>query len=120
MLEIYNNAWWINAIAPMLEESKFEVKVNPTENENCVILVLKEEYRLTQKKKNHYLAVKSYVNGGFSTWMKKSLYEETIKDYICPTPTRWHSNMPHFNNQSDTQFIFNIVKTLVAKQTIFE
>jgi len=109
---VRSNEWWVNNIAPILKGSKFEVKVNPCENENCVIVVLKEEYREHKKRKDHYLAVKPYKAGGFSSWMKMDVYDKASKYCKLPEPNRIHSNMPHFIKLTDESFIFNIVEIL--------
>lgn len=96
MLEIRDKKWWVDYISPILVDSMFEVKVNPCENENCVIVVLKEEYKEYSKKKDHYLAIKPYKNGGFSMWMKMDVYRSALGYCKLPDPTRIHSNMPHF------------------------
>ena len=111
--EIHDKQWWIDNIAPILEGSKFEVKLNPCERENCVIVVLKEAYREYEKKKDHYLAVKPYIKGGYAAWMKMDVYTNASQFYDCPEPTKIHGNMPHFINLSDTDFIFNVVKNLI-------
>jgi hypothetical protein len=113
MREIHDKQWWLEQIAPILEGSSFEVKVNPCERENCVIVVLKEEYRVHEKKKDHYLAVKPYTKGGFAAWMKMGVYANAKKIHDLSEPTRIHSNMPHFNDLTDTEFIFNILECLV-------
>lgn len=113
ILRIRDKQWWIDTIAPMLQGSKFEVKINPTENENCVIVVLKEEYREHKNKKDHFLAVKPYKRGGYSAWMKMEVYDAAKHVAKIPEPSRIHSNMPHFTNLSDEDMIFCIVKELV-------
>jgi hypothetical protein len=113
MMELHDKKWWIDSITPILEGSKYEVKVNPCERENCVIVVLKEEYREHKKKKDHYLAVKPLKNGRFSAWMKMEVYDNAKGTYSLPEPTRIHSSMPHFTNINDEEFIFAVVKCLV-------
>lgn len=110
---IKDKQWWIDHISPILEGSKFEVKLNPCEREDCVVVVLKEEYKEHKKKKDHYLAVKPYKKGGYSAWMKMDVFVNASHDYALPEPTRIHSNMPHFTKLDDTEFIFNVVKKLV-------
>ena len=113
MGEVHDKQWWIDNISPILEGSKFEVKLNPCERENCVIIVLKEEYREHNKKKDHYLAIKPYKKGGYSAWMKMEVFTNAVKTDSFPEPTRIHSNMPHFNNLNDADFIFTLVRNLV-------
>lgn len=110
--EIRNKEWWVEAINSLLTGSKFEAKINPSENENCVIVVLKEAYREHKKKKDHYLAVKPYKNGGFSAWMKMEVYDNARCFHKLAEPTRIHSNMPHFTNLKDEQMIFDIITQL--------
>ena len=114
MLEIRDKKWWVDYISPILVDSMFEVKVNPCENENCVIVVLKEEYKAHSKKKDHYLAVKPYKNGGFSMWMKMNVYKGALGYCKLPNPTRIHSNMPHFIKINDERLVFNILTCLVG------
>lgn len=111
--EIREKQWWVDHIAPILSGSKFEAKINPTENENCVIVVLKEEYREHKNKKDHFLAVKPYKRGGYSAWMKMEVYDTAKHVAKIPEPSRIHSNMPHFTNLSDEDMIFCIVQELV-------
>jgi hypothetical protein len=113
MREVYDKQWWIDNISPILEGSKFEVMLNPCERENCVIVVLKEAYREHKKKKDHYLAVKPYKKGGYAAWMKMEVFSNASQFYPLPEPTRIHSNMPHFINLGDPDFIFTLVKNLV-------
>jgi hypothetical protein len=112
-MEIRDKRWWIDYISHVLEGSKFEIKNNPTENENCVIVVLKEEYREHKTKKDHFLAIKPYKKGGYSAWMKMVVYEGAKNLHNLPPPTRIHSNMPHFTNLSDESLMFSIAKELV-------
>ena len=112
ILRIRDNQWWVDSIAPLLQDSKFEVKINPTENENCVIVVLKEEYREHKKKKDHFLAVKPYKKGGYSAWMKMEVYEAARSVVNFPEPSRIHSYMPHFTNMSDEEIILKTVRVL--------
>ena len=112
MTDIHDNQWWIDYISPIIANSIFEVKVNPCENENCVIVVLKEEYREHNKKKDHYFAVKPYKKGGFSMWMKMDVYQSALCFQKLPEPTRIHSNMPHFTNLSNEDMIFRTVNEL--------
>jgi hypothetical protein len=122
MAEIRDKQWWINYISPILTDSLFEVKLNPCENENCVIVVLKEEYKEYNKKKDHYFAVKPYKNGGFSMWMKMDVYQNFLRSCKLPNPTRIHGNMPHFTKMDDEALVLDIiaslVKTFVAKEPI--
>ena len=113
ILRIRDNQWWVDSIAPLLQGSKFEVKINPTENENCVIVVLKEEYREHKKKKDHFLAIKPYKKGGFSAWMKMEVYDAAKNIVAIPEPSRVHNNMPHFTNLMDEDMIFNIVRVMM-------
>ena len=110
---MHDKQWWIDHISPILEGSKFEVKLNPCERENCVIVVLKDEYKEHKKKKDHYLAVKPCKNGGYSAWMKMDVFENAAHFYELPEPTRIHSNMPHFTKMHDTEFVLNVVEKLV-------
>ena len=122
MAEIRDKKWWVDYISPVLVESMFEVKVNPCENENCVIVVLKEEYKEHSKKKDHYFAVKPYKNGGFAMWMKMDVYKSALCYCKLPDPTRIHSNMPHFTNMDDEHLALNIVaclvKTFIPKEPV--
>ena len=113
MENIYNKQWWVDTISPMLLGSKFEVKINPCERENCVIIVLKEEYREHKNKKDHYIAVKPYKTSGYSAWMKMEVYTNASYKYQLPEPNRIHSNMPHFTKLQDNEFILNVVRSLV-------
>ena len=110
--EIREKEWWVDALNSILAGSKFEAKINPSENENCVIVVLKEEYREHKKKKDHFLAVKPYKNGGFSAWMKMEVYDNAKCCHVLTEPTRIHSNMPHFTKLKDEQMIFDIATEL--------
>ena len=110
--EIREKQWWVDNIAPLLQGSKFEVKINPTENENCVVVVLKEEYREHKKKKDHFIAIKPYKKGGYSAWMKMEVYDAAKRTADIPEPTRIHSNMPHFTNLIDEDMIFNIIRVM--------
>ena len=113
MFEIRTKQWWVENIKPILEGSKFEVKINPCENENCVIVILKEEYKEHKKKKDHYLAVKPYAKkDGFSAWMKMDVFKNSGCVNRLPEP-RVHSNMAHFTNLNDVEVIFDILKALV-------
>lgn len=113
---IKDKQWWIEHISPILEGSKFEVKLNPCEREDCVVVVLKEEYKEHKKKKDHYLAVKPYKKGGYSAWMKMDVFVNASHDYALPEPTRIHSNMPHFINLDNADLIFNVVEKLVKTE----
>lgn len=113
MAEIRDKKWWVNYISPILVDSMFEVKINPCENENCVIVVLKEEYKEHNNKKDHYFAVKPYKNGGFSMWMKMDVYKNALCYCKLPFPTRIHSSMPHFTKMDDERLVFNILTCLV-------
>lgn len=115
MANIHSKQWWIDQMAPILAGSRFEVKENPCERENCVIVVLKDEYKKHEKKKDHYLAVKPYKKGGYSAWMKMDVYMNAAQFYMLPEPTRIHSNMPHFTNLEDTDFILQVVENLVKR-----
>ena len=113
MADIHDKQWWIDYISPILVDSMFEVKLNPCENENCVIVVLKEEYKVHNKKKDHYFAIKPYIKGGFSMWMKMDVYQSALSSRTLPEPTRIHSNMPHFIKMDDESLVLDIVACLV-------
>ena len=110
--EIREKEWWVDAINSVLTGSKFEAKINPSENENCVIIVLKEEYKEHKKKKDHFLAVKPYKKGGFSAWMKMEVYDNAKCCHVLPEPTRIHSNMPHFTKLKDEQMLLDVATEL--------
>ena len=113
MMTMHDKQWWIDHISPILKGTKFEVKLNPCERENCVIVVLKEEYKEHKSKKDHYIAVKPYKKGGYAAWMKMDVFDIVSRSCALPEPTRIHSNMPHFTNLTDTEFVFKVVKKLV-------
>ena len=112
ILYIRDNQWWVDNLAPLLAGSKFEVKINPTAGEDCVIVVLKEEFKEHKKKKDHFLAVKPYKRGGFAAWMKMEVYDAAKHAVELPEPKRIHSNMPHFTNLSNEDMIFRTVNEL--------
>ena len=118
MVGIRTKQWWVEKLNDILVESKLEAKINPCENENCVIVVLKEAYKEHEKKKDHHFAVKPYVKkDGFSAWMKSDEFKNFGLANILPSP-RIHNKMALFKDLTDEEAVFDAVK-IIANHSFF-
>jgi len=111
MGEIHDLQWWINALEPILDGSKYEAKIETVQSGDYVGIAPKAEYKKSEKKKEQYLCVKPYKDGGYSTWMIKQVWEGSPLYGSCK-PTRENAaKMPHFNDMEDPEFVLQIVKS---------
>ena len=111
MGETHDVKWWINALKPILDGSKYEAKIETVQSGDYVGIAPKAEYKKSEKKKEQYLCVKPYKDGGYSTWMIKQVWEGSPLYGSCK-PTRENAaKMPHFNDMEDPEFVLQIVKS---------
>ena len=114
MAEIYDVKWWLNALVPILTGSKFEAKIETVQSGDYVGIAPKPEFKKSDKKKEQYLCVKPYKDGGYSTWMIKQVWEGSPL-YGTRKPTRENAaKMPHFNDMEDTEFVLQIVRSFAG------
>ena len=119
MAEIYDVKWWLNTLTPLLDGSKYEAKIETVQSGDYVGIAPKAEYKKSEKKKEQYLCVKPYKDGGYSTWMIKQVWEGSPL-YGSRKPTRENAaKMPHFNDMEDPNFVLQIVSSFAdaSKQT---
>ena len=117
MAEIYDVKWWLNTLTSLLDGSKYEAKIETVQSGDYVGIAPKAEYKKSEKKKEQYLCVKPYKDGGYSTWMIKQVWEGSPL-YGSRKPTRENAaKMPHFNDMEDPNFVLQIVSSFADAST---
>ena len=118
MAQVYDTKWWLNALKPILQDTKFEAKIESVQGGDYVGIAPKPEFKKSEKKKEQYLCVKPYKDGGYSTWMIKQVWEGSSL-YASRKPTRENAaKMPHFNDMEDPNFVLQIVQSFVVAAPI--
>ena len=118
MAQVYDTKWWLNALKPILQDTKFEAKIESVQGGDYVGIAPKPEFKKSEKKKEQYLCVKPYKDGGYSTWMIKQVWEGSSL-YGSRKPTRENAaQMPHFNDMEDPNFVLQIVQSFVVAAPI--
>ena len=118
MEQVYDTKWWLNALKPILQDTKFEAKIESVQGGDYVGIAPKPEFKKSDKKKEQYLCVKPYKDGGYSTWMIKQVWEGSSL-YGTRKPTRENAaKMPHFNDMVDPNFVLQIVQSFVGAAPI--